>query len=119
MMNAAIIRLDTPASWEACGPAPERILQGRPEHRACNAFSDASGQFHCGRWSSSPGKWRVRYTESELCVLITGRVSIESAAGLEQSFAAGDAFVVPAGFEGTWTVHEPCEKFYAIFEPRE
>jgi hypothetical protein len=45
-------------------------------------------------------------------------VTLESAAGESQSFAAGDAFVVPAGFEGTWTVHEDCTKFYAIFEQR-
>lgn len=117
-MSAAIIRLDSPGSWEACGPAPERILQGHPEHRAWNAFTDASGQLFCGRWSSSPGKWRVRYKENELCVLTAGRVTIESAAGERQCFAAGDAFVVPAGFEGAWTVHEECVKFYAIFEPQ-
>jgi hypothetical protein len=117
-MTSSIIRLDGTVTWEECGPAPERILQGRPVHRACNAFTDASGQFFCGRWSSSPGKWRVRYTENELCVITAGRLTIESAAGERQSFAAGDAFVVPAGFEGTWTVHEECTKLYAIFEPR-
>ncbi len=117
-MTVSIIRLDGPAVWEACGPAPERIVDGKPAHRAWNAFTDASGQFFCGRWSSSPGRWRVRYTESELCVLTGGRVTIESAAGVRQSFAAGDAFVVPAGFEGTWTVHEECTKIYAIFERR-
>lgn len=117
-MTAAIVRLDGPIAWEECGPAADRVLQGRPVHRACNVFTDASGQFFCGRWSSSPGKWRVRYTESELCVITAGRVTIESAVGERQSFAVGDAFVVPAGFEGTWTVHEECTKIYAIFEQR-
>jgi hypothetical protein len=117
-MTSSIIRLDGTVTWEECSPAPERILQGRPVHRACNAFTDASGQFFCGRWSSGPGKWRVRYTENELCVITSGRLTIESAAGERQSFAAGDAFVVPAGFEGSWTVHEECTKLYAIFEPR-
>lgn len=117
-MIAAIVRLDAPVSWEACGPQQDRVLQGQPAHRACNAFTDASGQFFCGRWTSSPGKWRVRYTENELCVITAGRVTIESIAGESQSFSAGDAFVVPAGFEGTWTVHEECVKFYAIFEPK-
>ncbi|HEX3844453.1 MAG TPA: cupin domain-containing protein [Steroidobacteraceae bacterium] len=118
IVTASIVRLDGPASWEACGPEADRILEGRPVHRAANAFTDASGQFFCGRWSSTPGKWRVRYTENELCVITAGRVTLESAAGESQSFAAGDAFVVPAGFEGTWTVHEDCTKLYAIFEQR-
>lgn len=117
-MTPSIIRLDAAVAWEECGPAPDRILQGHPVHRASNAFTEASGQFFCGRWSSSPGKWRVRYTENELCVITAGRVTIESVAGEHQSFGVGDAFVVPAGFEGTWTVHEECTKFYAIFEPR-
>ncbi|HZT03640.1 MAG TPA: cupin domain-containing protein [Steroidobacteraceae bacterium] len=116
-MSSSILHLDGPATWEACGPEPDRVLDGKPVHRAWNAFSDGTGRFFCGRWSSSPGKWRVRYTESELCVLTAGRVTIESLAGERHSFTAGDAFVIPAGFEGAWTVHEPCEKLYAIFEP--
>lgn len=117
-MTLSIVRLDGAVSWEECGPAPERTLDGRPVHRVCNGFSDASGQFFCGRWTSSPGKWRVRYTENELCVITAGRVTVASDAGQAESFATGDAFVVPAGFEGTWTVHEECTKFYAIFEPK-
>ncbi len=117
-MTASIVRLDGAGSWEACGPAPDRILQGQPAHRVCNAFTDTSGQFFCGRWTSAPGKWRVRYTENELCIITAGRITIESVAGESQSFAAGDAFVVPAASEGTWTVHEESTKFYAIFEPR-
>jgi uncharacterized cupin superfamily protein len=30
--------------------------------------------------------------------------------------AAGDTFVIPAGFVGTWEVLEDCRKIYAIFE---
>ncbi len=116
VMSTTILRLDGPPRWEACGPQPDRILEGHPAHRAWNAFTDASGRFHCGRWSSSPGRWRVRYTENELCVMTAGRVVIEDTCGTRETFSAGDAFVVPAGFEGTWTVTEPCSKVYAIFE---
>jgi uncharacterized protein len=117
-MSVSIVRLDGPITWEACGPAPDRVIEGTPAHRAWNAFSDPSGQFFCGRWSSTRGKWRVRYSENELCVIVAGRVEIENSAGERHTLAAGDAFVVPAGFEGTWTVLEECTKFYAIFESR-
>lgn len=117
-MTATIVRLEGPIPWEPCGPDADRVLSGQPAHRVWNAFTDAAGQFFCGRWSSTPGKWRVHYTENELCVITAGRVTIESDTGEQQSFAAGDAFVVPAGFAGTWTVHEDCTKLYAIFEPR-
>jgi uncharacterized cupin superfamily protein len=36
--------------------------------------------------------------------------------GAASSFGAGDAFVVPAGFSGTWEVVVDCTKIYAIFE---
>ena len=29
---------------------------------------------------------------------------------------AGDSFVVPSGFGGSWEVLEDCRKLYAIFE---
>jgi hypothetical protein len=58
----------------------------------------------------------VRYTENELCVLTEGKVILTSDEGEAFSFAAGDSFVVPAGFTGTWEVLEDCTKIYAIFE---
>jgi uncharacterized protein len=45
-------------------------------------------------------------------------VRLESVSGEKHELRAGDAFVVPAGFEGTWEVTEPCKKWYAIFEPK-
>ena len=116
-MNPTLVRLNLTAEGEPCDPDPQRILAGEPRQRAFNAFTDATGGFHCGRWSSSPGSWRVRYRENELCVMLSGTVVIEGVDGQRQTFTAGDAFVVPAGFEGTWTVIEPASKIYAIFEP--
>jgi len=49
--------------------------------------------------------------------MTAGRVVLESDAGERRTFVAGDAFVVPAGFSGTWEVLEDCSKIYAIFEP--
>jgi uncharacterized cupin superfamily protein len=96
--------------------ASERLLGGKPVTRVSNYFSDSTQQFHTGRWSATRGKWRVSYTENELCVMTAGKVVIESASGERNTFAAGDAFVVPAGFSGTWEVLEDCSKIYAIFE---
>jgi uncharacterized cupin superfamily protein len=96
--------------------AAERLLGGKPIARVANYFSDSTQQFHAGRWSATRGKWRVSYTENELCVMTAGTVVIESATGERNTFTTGDAFVVPAGFSGTWEVLEDCSKIYAIFE---
>ena len=98
-------------------PAPERLLAGDPEHSARNYFSDATGQFFAGTWQSSPGTWRVRYSENEFCHLCSGRVRIEDEQGRAWTFQSGDTFVIPAGFVGTWQVLEPTSKLYVIFEP--
>jgi hypothetical protein len=45
-----------------------------------------------------------------------GKVRITALDGRVHQFSAGDSFVVPAGFEGTWEVVEDCVKLYAIFE---
>ncbi|HTD11521.1 MAG TPA: cupin domain-containing protein [Steroidobacteraceae bacterium] len=117
-MNTAIVRLDGAVAAEVSAPPVERQLAGSPQLQVSNYFADTSQQFFAGRWSATRGKWRVRYTENELCVMTAGRVVIESEAGERCVFGAGDAFVVPAGFAGTWEVLEDCAKIYAIFEAR-
>ena len=113
-----IIDFRSPLAAEESRPAADRLLAGDPRQQIANFFTDPTQQFFAGRWSSSPGKWRIRYTESEFCCLIEGRVVLEDAEGGRWAFGPGDGFVVPSGFEGTWEVLEACTKFYAIFESR-
>src|SRR5215469_5102970 len=118
MSASGIVRLDGPVEAETSVPPADRLLEGSPELEVCNYFTDRSQQFFAGRWAATRGKWRVRYTENELCVLTAGRVAIVGEHGGRSEFVAGDAFVVPAGFVGTWEVLEDCAKIYAIFEAR-
>ena len=113
-----IIDLSSTRAADESRPAADRLIAGDPRQSVANYFTDASDQFFAGRWSSSRGKWRIRYSESEFCVLTRGRVVLENSSGGRWEFAAGDAFVVPSGFEGSWEVTEDCTKFYAIFEQR-
>jgi uncharacterized protein len=99
-------------------PDAERKLAGDPQLTVWNHYADASAQFFAGVWAATPGRWIVRYSEHEFCHLLAGHVVITSAAGERSEFAAGDSFVVPAGFAGTWEVIAECRKLYAIFEPR-
>jgi uncharacterized protein len=117
-MNTSLVLLDGPVESEVSAPAADRLVSGNPTTRVSNYFGDATQQFFAGRWSATRGKWRVHYTENELCVMTAGRVVIESDSGERHAFAAGDAFVVPAGFSGSWEVLEDCSKIYAIFEAR-
>jgi hypothetical protein len=117
-MNATIVRLNDPMEPDVSVPTADKVLAGNPEHRVWNYFTDSTQTFFAGRWSGTRGKWRVRYTENELCVMTAGRVVITNDLGEGNTFVTGDAFVIPAGFAGTWEVLEDCSKVYAIFEPR-
>lgn len=96
---------------------PERLLAGAPFQAVANAYSDAGGRFHCGVWEGDPGRWRVHYTEHEFCHLLSGRLRLRGDDGEEVVLEAGESFVVPAGFSGSWEVLETARKLYAIYEP--
>lgn len=118
MTSARIIDFSAPLAAESSAPAADRLIAGNPRQAIANHFTDSTQQFFAGTWSSTVGKWRIRYSESEFCCLTRGRVALESQSGERWEFGPGMGFVVPAGFEGTWEVLEPCTKFYAIFEGR-
>ena len=117
-MTPRIVPLSASVEPELSSPAADRLIAGDPRQAVSNYFSDSTQQFFAGRWSSTRGTWRVRYSENELCVMTSGRVVITGEDGSALTFAAGDAFVIPAGFSGTWEVLEDCTKIYAIFESR-
>jgi len=113
-----VIDFTQPVAVESSSQPPDRLIAGEPRQTIANHFTDGTQQFFSGIWSSTPGKWRIRYSESEFCCLTKGRVVLENLSGERWEFGPGMGFVVPAGFEGTWEVMEPCTKFYAIFEAR-
>jgi uncharacterized cupin superfamily protein len=107
----------SPAETTISRPPAERVLGGDPEHTARNYFSDRTGQMFAGVWESTPGRWRVSYTENEFCHITDGEVIVESIDGQRWTFKSGDSFVIPAGFSGVWHVLEAVRKLYVIFEP--
>ena len=107
----------TPDEASRAPVAAERLLTGRPQQAVGNAYSTADERFHCGVWEGDVGAWRVHYTEHEFCHLLSGRVRLRGDDGSEVLLGAGQSFVVPAGFSGTWEVLETARKLYAIYEP--
>lgn len=115
MTAVRIIRFgDNPP--EAEKGKPNNIISGAPQTSVQNYYTDKSGNFYSGIWESTPGKWPVSYTEDEFCTILEGRVVMTDESGKAESFKAGDAFVIPAGFKGTWETVEKVRKFYAISE---
>lgn len=101
---------------ETFRPPAERIVSGDPVQRAQNLFASTDGRFNSGIWHAECGMWRVVFTESEFCHILEGIIVVRGDDGSQATFKAGDAFVSPAGFTGTWEIVEPAKKFYAFYE---
>jgi uncharacterized protein len=95
---------------------PEKLLQGNPRQTVWMQYTDPSGQFMAGIWHSERGRWKILYTEEECCRMLEGISVITDQAGVAITVRAGDEFVVPAGFSGTWEVLEPTRKRFVIYD---
>jgi uncharacterized cupin superfamily protein len=117
MSQCAVHRLDTshPPAEEYC-LAAEKLISGNPKQTVWQQYSDPTGKFFAGAWESEIGKWRIAYTEEEYCQILQGTSIISDADGNATTVRAGDRFVIPRGFVGTWEVLQPTKKLYVIYE---
>lgn len=99
-------------------PAAEKILKGEPDQAVYNHYSSPCGQFAAGVWEGEVGQWTVNYTEHEYCEIVQGVSVLRDQEGNAKTLRAGDRFVIPAGFKGTWEVLESCRKIYVMFEQK-
>ena len=80
-------------------------------------YGTAESSFKSGFWAAKPGKSEISYTMDELCVLIEGEVRLTDASGRVETYKAGDTFLIPKGFKGTWETVTPVRKFFAVHKP--
>lgn len=99
-------------------PTPvEKCVKGQPLQRTWHHFTSADEKFFAGLWEAEPGCWNISYTENEFCQIVAGRSVLRDEQGGERMLAAGDNFVIPAGFRGQWEVLETTKKIYVIYQP--
>ncbi len=96
-------------------PADKRIA-GDPLQTLWVHHVDATGRFSAGYWHSEVGHWRVAYTEEEFCEILEGVSVLTDADGHSRTLRAGDRFVIPRGFRGSWEVVLPTRKLFVAFE---
>lgn len=109
---------DAPAPEHGQGSAG-KLLSGEYQTTTWNHHTGENGRLFCGVWESTPGKVVIDYTEWEFCHLISGRIVLTAEDGVSWAFGPGDAFMIPAGFRGTWETVEAVRKHYVILTPAE
>jgi len=70
-----------------------------------------SGIWRCGPYTECYDDYPV----DEFMIVLEGEVTLE-ADGFSETYAKGDAFLVPKGFRGVWKQTMPMLKFYVIVE---
>jgi uncharacterized cupin superfamily protein len=108
---------ETAREPERDAPAPERIISGAPLFETWSTYESADGKHFVGLWRSSPGAWRIAYSEWEYCEMLAGISIVRAADGRAWTLNAGDRFVIEPGFEGSWEVVETTTKRYVIRLP--
>jgi len=93
-------------------PDPAKLIDGDPVFTTWN-LEERDG-LYCGIWESTPGTWRISYDEWEYCRILAGHSVITEEGGTSFEARAGDSFVIPPGFKGTWQVVETTRKDYVI-----
>lgn len=79
-------------------------------------YSDPGKTFRAGFWAATPAKYDISYEKDELCVLIEGTVRLTNTSGEVATYTAGDTFLIPSGFRGTWENIGEVRKFFAVYK---
>lgn len=102
---------------ESFSPKPTTLTPGQREGFSpfWSAAGTAPGPVDTGVWEAESGSFTAtRDGYHELCYLLTGSVTLVEDGEQPIEVGAGDLFVTPAGWRGTWHVHETVRKLYVI-----
>lgn len=100
-------------------PDPAKLISGTYATQTWNHYQGEDGRLYCGIWESTKGKVEVSYDEWEFCHIIAGELVLRKAGSRKSwRFKKGDAFIIPAGFKGTWETVKKVRKHYVILLPK-
>jgi len=94
----------------------EKLISGNPKQTLWQHYNSKNQKFSTGIWQSEIGKWNINYTEEEFCQILEGVSVITDQVGKAVIVSAGESFIIPKGFIGTWEVVEKTKKIYVIYE---
>jgi uncharacterized cupin superfamily protein len=117
-MSTTVLMRNAPAHLiESFAPKPTTLTPGQREgvRPFWSAPGATPGPIDTGIWEAEPGSFTAtRDGYHELCYLLTGSVTLVEDGEQPIEVGAGDLFVTPAGWRGTWHVHETVRKLYVI-----
>jgi uncharacterized cupin superfamily protein len=82
------------------------------------AYESKDNKFLVALWESGPGVLQTdSYPNDEYVLVLEGELAITNKSGKKDEFKAGDSFVIPKGWAGTWDMKTKFKKqFVAVYE---
>ena len=103
---------------EAGAADAAKLIKGKYMTKTWNHFTGEEGRLYCGIWESTPGKVEINCVEWEFCHFMQGKAVLTNDKGKKWTLKKGDAFIIPAGFKGTWETVKKVRKHYVILMPK-
>lgn len=70
-----------------------------------------------GYWTGEPGRVSFdAWPYTEVCSILAGKVGVEDQYGRRRDFTAGQGFIVPKGFKGSWITYEASKKIFIAID---
>jgi len=96
----------------------DTVVDGTADERGHLFFTNTTGNVNAGVWECAPCTERVRdYPFDQCCFVLEGSLTITDENGHSETFGAGDAFIIPRGFNGDWQMTEQYKNFFITVEP--
>ena len=111
-----LFKLDNQQSTEVINDNLEgwKVIHGSPTMQTWILHTSNDGRMISGVWTATPGTYHATYAEYEFVHIIKGRITITPDGEEPINVGPGDAFVVEAGFKGTWEIIESVVKHFDI-----
>ena len=102
------------ASIDLGQPRPKPTsIEGNQIEAAKVLWTSDDGLVEVGVWECSPGRFTAsRHDNSEICHIVSGRVTLHGPSDTARDAGPGELLVLPIGWRGEWTIHEPTRKLY-------
>jgi len=108
------------ANIDLGAPSPKPTsIEGNQLEAAKTLWTSPDGSLEIGIWECSPGRFSAsREFNSEVCHIVSGRVSLHDPDGRTREIGPGELLVLPIGWTGEWTIHEKTRKLYMFHLPQ-
>ena len=90
-------------------------ISGDQNEASQTLWTSDDGLVEVGVWGCTPGRFSAaRETNSEICHIVSDRVSLHNSDGSTRDVGPGEVLVLPIGWTGEWTIHETTRKLYIL-----